>query len=310
MKKDVMSKYRAFVEEYNTGTPRPELCSRYRIPDDRFDAFVGFLKRKGFRLTAALRGGNGFETAHDIDFEIHGDDMQYIEMELDPGETAISEAGAMMYMDEGIHMETIFGDGSAESEGVMSKIFGAGKRVLTGESLFLTAFTNTGRNKQRVAFSPSHPGKIVPMDLSEFGGELICQKEAFLCAAKEVSIGIAFQKRLGAGFFGGEGFILQRLRGDGDAFIHAGGTIAEKTLAPGQTLKLDTGCLVAMESSIHYDVAFVGSVKSALFGGEGLFFATLTGPGRVWIQSLPFTRLAARLGAGKHDSGVKIRIGA
>jgi uncharacterized protein (TIGR00266 family) len=244
-----------------------------------------------------------FNTAHDIDFEIFGDDIQFVEVELDPGETAIAEAGAMMYMGQGIEMETIFGDGSAEHQGVMSKIFGAGKRVLTGESLFMTAFTNGGSGKQRVAFSAPYPGKIIPMDLEDLGGELICQKDAFLCAAKGVSVDIAFQKRLGAGFFGGEGFILQRLQGDGLSFVHAGGTINEKELAPREVIKIDTGCLVAMEPQVDYDIQFVGGIKSAFFGGEGLFFATLSGPGRVWLQSMPFSRLADRIIASAPRTG-------
>jgi len=241
--------------------------------------------------------------AHEIDFEIFGDDMQFVEVELDPGETAIAEAGAMMYMDQGIRMETIFGDGSARSQGVMGKIFGAGKRVLTGESLFMTAFTNAGTGKERVAFSAPYPGKIVPLALAALGGEVLCQKQAFLCAAKGVSIGIAFQKRLGAGLFGGEGFILERLQGDGLAFAHAGGTIVERNLAPGETLRLDTGCLVALQAGVSYDIEFVGGIKSALFGGEGLFFATVTGPGRVWLQSLPFSRLADRIIASAPRAG-------
>lgn len=312
MKKDVMDRYRAFVEGYNGGVSRADLCATYRIPDEKFDAFLIFLRRKGFQLATRPAADAEFEQAHEIDFQIFGDDMQFVEVELDPGETAIAEAGAMMYMTSEIMMQTIFGSGGAENESVMAKIFGAGKRVLTGESLFLTAFTNMGGGKQRVAFAPSHPGKILAMNLGEMGGELICQKDSFLCAAKGVEIGIAFQKSLGTGLFGGEGFILQRLTGDGETFIHAGGMIVERTLGRGESLKLDTGCLVAMEPSVGYDIQFVGSIRSALFGGEGLFFATLTGPGRVWLQSLPFARLAARLGAGrqsKENSGVSIKLG-
>jgi len=245
--------------------------------------------------------------AHEIDFEIFGDDMQFVEIELDPGETAIAEAGAMMYMDSTINMQTIFGDGSEESSSIMGKIFGAGKRVLTGESLFMTAFTNAGKNKQRVAFSAPFPGKIIPLDLSRYGGEIICQKDSFLCAAKGVSIGIAFQKKIGVGLFGGEGFILQRLQGDGYAFVHAGGTIMEKTLGQGESLKVDTGCLVALEKTVSYDIEFVGGIKSALFGGEGFFFARLTGPGRVWLQSLPFSRLADRVISAAPKAGGKTR---
>ncbi len=245
--------------------------------------------------------------AHEIDFEIFGDDMQFVEIELDPGETAIAEAGAMMYMESGISMQTIFGDGSEESSSIMGKIFGAGKRVLTGESLFMTAFTNSGEGKQRVAFGAPYPGKIIPIDLSEHGGEMICQKDSFLCAAKGVSIGIAFQKKLGVGLFGGEGFILQRLQGDGYAFVHAGGTIVEKPLRAGDSLKVDTGCLVALEKTVSYDIEFVGGIKSALFGGEGFFFARLTGPGRVWLQSLPFSRLADRVISAAPKTGGKSR---
>jgi uncharacterized protein (TIGR00266 family) len=301
MKSDLMEKYRCFAVDYNGGMDRKVLCTKYKLKEKDFDQFIAFLKRKGFSVSIA-RSGN-FNTAHDIDFEIFGDDIQYVDVELDPGETAIAEAGAMMYMGAGIDMETIFGDGSEEHEGVMSKIFGAGKRVLTGESLFMTAFTNRGSQKQRVAFSAPYPGKIIPMDLEEMGGEIICQKDAFLCAAKGVSVGIAFQKRLGAGFFGGEGFILQRLQGDGLSFVHAGGTINEKTLARGEAIKIDTGCLVAMEPGVDYDIQFVGGIKSAIFGGEGLFFATLTGPGRVWLQSMPFSRLADRIIASAPRTG-------
>lgn len=297
----IMEKYRAFANDYNGGMSPEDLCRKYGVKMEEFDAFLSFLKRKGFRLSVS-RGMN-FSNSHELDYEVFGDDMQFVEVELDPGETAIAEAGAMMYMDSSIDMETIFGDGSREHDGVMSKIFGAGKRVLTGESLFMTAFTNRGSGKKRVAFSAPYPGKIIPMDLGGMGGELICQKDAFLCAAKGVSVGIAFQKRLGVGFFGGEGFILQRLQGDGLAFVHAGGTINEKQLAQGETLKVDTGCLVAMEPAVDYDIQFVGGIKTALFGGEGLFFATLRGPGRVWLQSLPFSRLADRIIASAPRQG-------
>jgi uncharacterized protein (TIGR00266 family) len=299
----VMEKYRGFAADYNGGMGRASLCKKYRIKEGDFDAFLGFLKRKGFRLSGPQ--ARSFTTAHELDYEVFGDDIQFVEVELDPGETAIAEAGAMMYMDTGIQMETIFGDGSVEHEGVMSKIFGAGKRVLTGESLFMTAFTNSGGGKQRVAFSAPYPGKIIPMDLAGMGGELICQKDAFLCAAKGVSVGIAFQKRLGVGFFGGEGFILQRLQGDGLSFVHAGGTIIEKELKPAETVKVDTGCLVAFEPGVNYDIQFVGGIKTAIFGGEGLFFATLTGPGRVWLQSMPFSRLADRIIASAPRAGGK-----
>lgn len=234
--------------------------------------------------------------SHEIDYKIYGDDMQFVEIELDPRETVVAEAGAMMMMDSDINMETIFGDGSKNSGGgFMDKIFGAGKRVLTGESLFMTAFTNSGIGKQKVSFASPYPGKIIPMDLTQLNGKLICQKDAFLCAAKGVSVGIDFKRKLGTGFFGGEGFILEKLEGDGLAFVHACGTTIRKDLMPGQTLKIDTGCLVAMTRDINYDIQFVGGIKNTLFGGEGVFFATVAGPGSVWIQSLPFSRLSERV---------------
>ena len=235
--------------------------------------------------------------AHEIEFTIHGNEMQFVEVMLDPGESAVAEAGAMMFMTPGIRMETIFGDGSAKQQGsgLMGALLGAGKRVLTGESLFITVFTNGGQGVDRVAFAAPYAGKILPMDLSKLGGTLICQKDSFLCAAKGVSIGIAFQKKIGVGLFGGEGFIMQKLEGDGLVFCHAGGTVQAYDLAAGETLRVDTGCLVALQPSVNYDVQFVGGVKTALFGGEGLFFATLTGPGKVWLQSLPLSRLADRI---------------
>lgn len=235
-----------------------------------------------------------------IDYQIFGDDMQFVEIELDPEEAVVGEAGAMFYMEDEIQMETIFGDGSASQGGLMGKLMGAGKRLVTGESLFTTVFMNGGRSKRKVAFGAAYPGKIIPMHLGEMGGTLLCQKDAFLCAAKGVSLGIAFQKKLGAGFFGGEGFILQKLEGDGLAFIHAGGAIIEKTLQPGQTLRVDTGCVVAFTSTVDYDIQYVGGIKTALFGGEGMFFTTLRGPGKIWLQSLPLARLANRIvGASK-----------
>jgi uncharacterized protein (TIGR00266 family) len=240
---------------------------------------------------------------HEIDYKVMGDDLQFVEIELDPGEAALAEAGGMMYMDDGIEMETIFGDGSAPSGGFLSSLVGAGKRLLTGESLFMTVFLNKGSGKRRVAFGAPYPGKIVPTHLADIGGELIAQKDSFLCAAKGVSVGIAFNKRIGAGLFGGEGFIMQRLQGDGWAFLHAGGTVVERVLTPGETLRVDTGCIVAFQPSVQFDVKFVGGVKSALFGGEGLFFATLTGPGRTWLQSLPFSRLADRIIAAAPKTG-------
>ncbi|MCM3728015.1 TIGR00266 family protein [Neobacillus cucumis] len=242
---------------------------------------------------------------HKIDYKIYGDDMQFVEVELDPKETVVAEAGSFMMMEDDIHMETIFGDGSGggAGAGLMGKLFSAGKRIITGESLFMTTFTNTGAGKKHVSFASPYPGKIIPMDLSELGGKIICQKDAFLAAAKGVQVGIEFQRKMGVGFFGGEGFIMQKLEGDGMCFVHAGGTIIRKELLPGQSLKVDTGCLVAMTSSVHYDIEFVKGVKTALFGGEGLFFATLRGPGSVWIQSLPFSRLASRVFAAAPSRG-------
>ncbi len=233
--------------------------------------------------------------AHDIDFVIHGNEMQFVEVELDPGEAAVAEAGVFMYMTPGIQMETIFGDGSQAPKGVLDALLGAGKRILTGESLFMTVFHNQGQGKQRVAFAAPYPGKILAMDLKALGGHLVCQKDSFLCAARGVSVGIAFQRKIGAGLFGGEGFIMQKLEGDGLCFVHAGGTIHAVDLQPGETLRVDTGCLVALQPSVSYDIQFVGKVKTALFGGEGIFFATLTGPGRVWLQSLPLSRMADRI---------------
>ena len=233
--------------------------------------------------------------AHDIDFRIIGGEMQFVEVELDPGESAVAEAGSMMYMTPGIEMETVFGDGGAQRSGVMGALLGAGKRLITGESLFMTVFTNGGAGKQQVSFAAPYPGKILAMDLKQLGGHLICQKDSFLCAARGVSIGIAFQRKIGVGLFGGEGFIMQKLEGDGLCFVHAGGTVHPVDLKAGDTLRVDTGCLVALQPTVGYDIQFVGKVKTALFGGEGLFFATLTGPGRVWLQSLPFSRMADRI---------------
>lgn len=245
-------------------------------------------------------------TMHEVDFKIFGDDMQFVEVELDPQEAAIAEAGGMMYMDDGIEMETIFGDG-AQPTGLLGSLMGAGKRLLTGESLFMTVFQNTGAGKKHVAFGAPYPGKIVPVHLAEIGGELIAQKDSFLCAAKGVAIGIAFQKRIGVGLFGGEGFIMQRLTGDGWAFVHAGGTLHQRDLAPGELVRVDTGCIVAFQPSVNYDIQFVGKIKSALFGGEGLFFATLRGPGRIWLQSLPLSRMADRIYAAAPKAGGKSR---
>jgi uncharacterized protein (TIGR00266 family) len=232
---------------------------------------------------------------HEIDYKIYGDDMQFVEVELDPGEATVAEAGGMMYMDDGIEMETIFGDGSQKQSGFLGALMGAGKRLLTGESLFMTVFMNRGSGRRKVAFGAPYPGKIIAVHLSEIGGDLIAQKDSFLAAAKGVSVGIAFQRKLGVGLFGGEGFIMQRLQGDGWVFVHAGGTLTERVLSPGEIIRVDTGCIVAFQPSVSYDIQYVGKIKSALFGGEGLFFATLRGPGRVWLQSLPLSRLANRI---------------
>jgi uncharacterized protein (TIGR00266 family) len=232
---------------------------------------------------------------HEIDYIIHGEEMQYVEVELDNNETAIAESGAFMMMDEGIQMQTIFGDGSEQRSGFLGKLMGAGKRLLTGESLFMTAFTNVIGGKKKVCFASPYPGKIIPLDLLRLGGKVTCQKDAFLCAAKGVSVGIEFQRKLGTGLFGGEGFIMQKLEGDGLAFVHAGGHVLEKELQPGELLKVDTGCLVAFTQTVNYDIQFVGGIKNTIFGGEGLFFATLRGPGKVWIQTLPISRLAGRI---------------
>jgi uncharacterized protein (TIGR00266 family) len=238
-----------------------------------------------------------------VDYEIKGSEMQFVEIELDPGEAAVGEAGSLFFMDAGIGMDAVFGDGSKGQGGLFGKLLGAGKRLLTGESLFTTVYTNQTSAKQRVAFAAPYPGKILPMELSKLGGLLICQKDSFLCAARGVSLGIALQQRLGVGFFGGEGFIMQKLEGDGLAFVHAGGTIVKRELAPGQTLMVDTGCVVAYTPNVNFEIQYVGKIKTALFGGEGLFFAKLTGPGTVWLQSLPFSRLASRVFAAAPQRG-------
>lgn len=245
--------------------------------------------------------------AHEIDYRIYGEEMQYVEIELDPDEGVIAESGSFMMMDEGIKMDTIFGDGSQKDKGFLGKILGAGKRILTGESLFMTAFYNTLPGKRNISFASPYPGKIIPIDLDEFGGKFICQKDAFLCAAKGVSVGIEFSKKLGRGLFGGEGFIMQKLEGDGMAFVHAGGTMAERTLEPGEMLRVDTGCIVGFTQDVDYDIEFVGGIKNSIFGGEGLFFATLRGPGKVFVQSLPFSRLADRIIASAPKTGGKGR---
>lgn len=235
-------------------------------------------------------------TNHEIDYKVYGEELQYVEIELDPQESAIAESGAMMMMEDGITMQTIFGDGSAQqSTGLLGKLMSAGKRVLVGESLFMTAFTNSSQGKKRVSFAAPYVGKIIPLDLQQLGGTIIAQKDAFLCAAKGVSVGIHFQRRLGTGIFGGEGFIMEKVEGDGMAFVHAGGYVLEKNLVPGEVLKVDTGCVVAYTPTVDFDIEFVRGIRNWMFGGEGLFFARLQGPGKVWIQSLPISRLAGRL---------------
>ena len=252
---------------------------------------------------------------HEIDYKIFGEELQYVEVELDPGETAVAEPGAFMMMDDGITMQTIFGDGSQQKDNsIMGELFSAGKRLLVGENLFMTAFTNTGSGKKRISFAAPYTGKVVALNLLELGGKIIAQKDAFLCAAKGVSIGIEFQRKLGTGLFGGEGFIMEKIEGDGMAFLHAGGYVQEKDLQPGELLKIDTGCIVGFTSSVNYDIQFIGGIKNSIFGGEGLFFATLRGPGKVWIQSLPISRLASRILSfatynRKEESSILGRIG-
>jgi uncharacterized protein (TIGR00266 family) len=242
--------------------------------------------------------------AHEIEYQIFGEEMQYVEIELDPQEIVVAEAGSFMMMDNGIKMETIFGDGSATQQtGIFDKLLSAGKRVLTGESLFMTAYLNENNSKSRVCFASPYPGKILPINLTEFEGKFICQKDAFLCAAKGVSVGIEFSRKLGRGLFGGEGFIMQKLEGDGMAFVHSGGTLAKRELASGEILKVDTGCIVGFTKDIDYDIEFIGGIKNTLFGGEGMFYATLRGPGTVYVQSLPFSRLADRIIASAPKSG-------
>jgi uncharacterized protein (TIGR00266 family) len=246
--------------------------------------------------------GESMAKSHEVDYEIHGDDLQFVEVELDPGESVVAEAGAMMYLEDGIQFETRMGDGSQPAAGMLGKLAAAGKRVVTGESIFMTHFTNQGNDKRRVAFAGAFPGRIVPIDLADVGGELICQKDSFLAAALGTELSVALNRKLGAGLFGGEGFILQRLKGDGMAFIHAGGAVIEKELK-GETLRVDTGCLVAFQTGIRYDIQRTGNLKSMVFGGEGLFLTTLSGHGRVWLQSLPFSRLADRIIAEVPRSG-------
>ena len=242
-------------------------------------------------------------TAHEIDYHIYGEEMQYVEIELDPQEIVVAEAGSFMMMENGIQMQTIFGDGSQQQQGIFDKLLSAGKRVLTGESLFMTAYINQNMKKSKVSFASPYPGKIIPIDLTQFQGKFICQKDAFLCAAKGVSVGIEFSRKLGRGLFGGEGFIMQKIEGDGMAFVHSGGTLAKRELASGEILKVDTGCIVGFTKDVDYDIEFVGGIKNTIFGGEGMFFATLRGPGTVYVQSLPFSRLADRIIASAPQNG-------
>ena len=242
--------------------------------------------------------------AHEIDYHIYGEEMQYVEIELDPQEVVVAEAGSFMMMENGIKMETIFGDGSQDQQqGIFGKLLSAGKRVLTGESLFMTAYQNQDFGKRKVSFASPYPGKIVSIDLQQFGGKFICQKDSFLCAAKGVAVGIEFSKKLATGLFGGEGFIMQKIEGDGMAFVHSGGTLAKKELQAGELLRVDTGCLVGFTKDVDYDIEFIGGIKNSIFGGEGLFYATLRGPGTVYIQSLPFSRLADRIIASAPRAG-------
>lgn len=245
--------------------------------------------------------------AHEIDYKILGHEMQCVEIELDPQESVVAEPGSLMYMSDSVAMNTIFGDGTSKSQGVLGGLFAAGKRVLTGESLFMTVYTNQGYKKEHLSFASPYPGKIIVLDLSELGGKVVCQKTAFLCAAKGISVGIEFQKRLGVGFFGGEGFIMQKVEGDGLAFVHAGGNVVEKELKAGENLLVDTGCIVAFTRGVDYSIQRVKGVKNMLFGGEGIFLARLSGPGKVWIQSLPFSRLADRIIASAPRAGGKQR---
>lgn len=249
-------------------------------------------------------GGVRASRADEIDYAIRGHEMQFVEIELDPGESAIAEAGAMMWKDAAIHMDTVFGDASKPDTGFFGKLAAAGKRLITGESLFMTVFTHQGHGKARVAFAAPYPGTIMPYDLAQHGGAIIAQRDAFLCAAKGVSIGVYFQKKIMTGLFGGDGFIMEKLEGDGYAFIHVGGTLTERELAPGEELHVDTGCVAAMTPDVSFDVVRAGSVKSMIFGGQGVFFARLVGPGKVWIQSLPFSRLAGRILANMPSAAV------
>jgi uncharacterized protein (TIGR00266 family) len=259
---------------------------------------IGELNPKTMKIPVPPPAG-AFKQSDEIDYKIFGAEMQFVEVELDPGESAVAEAGAMMYKGAEVSMSTVFGDGSqsggGSGGGFMDKLLGAGKRLLTGESLFMTVFTHTGQGKAHVAFGAPYPGNIIPVHLQQIGGSLVCQKDSFLCAAKGVSIGIYFQRKILTGLFGGEGFIMQKLDGDGMVFMHAGGTVVERVLKAGEVLHVDTGCIVALEPSVKFDIQQAGGIKTALFGGEGLFFATLQGPGKIWLQSLPFSRLAGRM---------------
>ncbi|QDS93626.1 hypothetical protein FF011L_23990 [Roseimaritima multifibrata] len=261
-----------------------------------------------YEAVASFQGGQantGHRSSDEIEYEIFGHEAQYCEITLDPGEQVLAEAGALMYMDDGIEMKSVFGDPSNQGGGFVSKVFGAGKRVLTGESLFMTTFTNQSQRRGKVAFGSPYPGRMIPLHLDELGGQIICQKDAFLCGARGLSIDIAFQKKIAAGLFGGEGFIMQRLTGDGIAIVHAGGTMMHRELQPGEKLRLDTGCLMAVGPTVTYDIEFVGGLRNAFFGGEGVFLATVVGPGPVWLQSLPFSRLAGRITAASPSTGNK-----
>lgn len=271
----------------------------------------------GGSTSAPVSASRGNRVCDEIDYKIHGEEMQYVEITLDPNEMVIGEPGVMMYMTTGIKMETVLGDPSQADQGVMGKLLSAGKRALTGESLFVTTFTCASNRREDVGFAAPYPGKLLPMHMDQLGGELICQKDSFVCAARGTKVNLAFQKKIGVGLFGGEGFIMQRLTGDGVAIIHAGGNMMHRTLAPGEVLKVDTGCIVALQNTVGYDIQMVGGIKNTLFGGEGLFFATLTGPGQIWLQSLPFSRLAGRIaatvgskaGGGKGEGSVLGSIG-
>jgi uncharacterized protein (TIGR00266 family) len=272
---------------------------------DGLDVVEAYPVPGGYGGAQPSGGGHGGRKADEIEYEIYGSEMQFCEITLDPNEMVIAESGGMMYMSSGIKMETVFGDPSQQNQGFWGKMMSAGKRLMTGESLFMTTFTAASNKREVVAFAAPYPGKIIPLHLDRLGGELICQKDSFLCGARGIQISIAFQKKVFVGLFGGEGFIMQKLTGDGIAMVHAGGTLYEKDLAPGETIRVDTGCIVALMPSVNYDIGMVGGFKNTLFGGEGLFLATLTGPGKVWLQSLPFSRLAGRVLANAGPRGGK-----